>query len=154
MQQWFNNLARKEQLYLVVAAVFIVGYLYFQLIWSPLKGATQRVQQQNQVSSESLHNMQRMASEYKALQKSGAQANAQSDNLPSLIDTTVASNGLRMDRFQPSARGDVQVRFESASFNKLINWLADVEANGVTVKELSFSASDTPGIVSLSVRLK
>lgn len=156
MQKWFNNLESREQLMLVVCGFFVLIYLLYQLLWSPIVDKRDKLQLQNQAVMESLGNVRNLAAEYKALKQSGAAGKSPvGANLSRIVDTSVARNQLKMNRFQPSSSGDVQVRFENAVFNNIVAWLYELETDyAIDVKELSITPGAGSGLVNVSVRLQ
>jgi general secretion pathway protein M len=155
MKQWFNNLKRHEQLMLLGLSIVLLLYVIFTLLWQPLSESKQKLQQHNQQVAASLQTVKSLAAEYKQLSggKSGNQQQA-AGSLASLVDKAVADNQLTMSRFQPSASGDAQVRFENASFNAVLGWLYQMEYDyRVLVKDLSISKANAPGLVNVSVRV-
>ena len=155
MQQWFNGLERKEQLMLLLAAALVFLYVVFYLILTPMSASVAELNARNQQAQVSLQNVEALAQEYTQLQQSGAGKKSSKTNLTRLIDSTVKSNGLTMNRFQPSSSGDVQVRFENAEFNNILAWLHELEnGNAVLIKDLSVSPGSASGFVNVSVRLR
>jgi general secretion pathway protein M len=155
MQQWFKNLQRQEQLMVLLAATVTVAYLLFVLLWQPMAEAADTLQRQNEAARETLRTVQRLAAEYQQLQSAGAKAaDPSKQSITRLIDSSVKTNELTMERFQPSASGDVQVRFENAAFNKILAWLNQLEVDhGVIIKDLSISPGAANGLVNVSVRI-
>lgn len=155
MQQWFNRLKRNEQFMLLLAAALIFLYVVFFLILGPMSVSVSAMNVRNQQAQISLKNVKDMAKEYSVLQQSGAGKKTSKANLTRLIDSTVKTNDLTMNRFQPSSSGDVQVRFENAAFNNILAWLYELEnGNGVVIKDLSISPGSASGFVNVSVRLR
>lgn len=155
MQQWFNNLARKEQLLLLFCGALLVVYILFILILKPMSSSAEQLQLQNQQAAVTLTKVQKLAGEYKALSKINKPVTAKSQNLTRLIDSSVKKNQLVMGRFQPSSSGDVQVRFENAAFTSILGWLNELENDhGVMIKDLSVSPGSSSGLVNVSVRLR
>lgn len=155
IQQWFNNLKRSEQQILFVGGVLVLLYLLYVLLWQPTSAGIERLQQHNVVAAEQLQSVRALAAEYKQLKGSDGGGRSNNFNLQTLIDNTVSRNQLHVKRMQPSASGDVQVRFENAVFNKVVAWLYDLEvANGVVVKDLSINPGNGSGLVNVSVRLR
>lgn len=156
MEQWFNNLKRNEQLMLMVGGAFLLVYLLFMLLWQPVARSADNMQQQNEISRESLQKVRVLAEQYAKLKKSGTKGASGTDqSLTRTIDKTIKKNKLTMSRFQPSSSGDVQVRFENASFSNILAWLHELENDkGILVKDLSISPGVASGLVNISVRLR
>ncbi len=155
MQQWFNNLTRQEQLMLLLGGGAVVVYIIYVMLLQPMSEKAESLELQNTVAAETLASVKNLAAEYNQLKKSGAtSAGNQKSNLTRLIDTTVKSNNLVMQRFQPSSSGDIQVRLENAVFNDVVAWLGELELDHlVVIKDLSITPGQGSGIVNVSVRL-
>ena len=153
--QKFHQLKSHEQLMLVGCAALVLLYLLYLLLWSPLTAQREQWEQRNQVAQESLGKVRQLAGEYQALVKSGAKKSGASRvNLSRIVDSSVASNGLAMRRYQPSANGGAQVRFENVAFNNLIGWIHEIETqHRVLIKDLSITKGSAIGLVNASIRL-
>lgn len=150
-----QQLSLRDQAMLVVLAAAVLLYLLYQLAWHPLARANDDLARQNAAIAQSLANMNQLAAQYRELQQAGAASSTgQGETLAQLIDQTVASKGLHMSRFQPGSAGDVQVRFDNASFDQMLRWLDELEnRHGVVLRELGISPGAGPGLVNASVRL-
>lgn len=150
-----KQLSLRDQTMLVVLAAALLLYMLYQLLWHPLAKSNADLAQQNAAVAQSLANMNQLAAQYRELQKaSGPGSASQGETLTQLVDETVASNQLQMSRFQPGSSGDVQVRFDNASFDQVLRWLNELESkHGVTLREFGVSPGSGPGLVNVSVRL-
>ncbi len=155
MKQWFNNLRPHEQWMLLLTGILLVSYLLYALAWQPLKASQTSLAQKNTLASATLREVKRLSQEYLALKASGNSAKAASGgSLASIVDSSVAKNQLTMSRFQPSASGDAQVRFENAGFDAVLAWLHQIETeHGIAVRDLSISKGSATGLVNVSVRV-
>jgi general secretion pathway protein M len=155
MEKWFNNLESREQMILLAGGVCVGLYLLYLLLWNPIVSKRDDLIVQNQAVAQSLASVRGLAAEYKALKKSGAAGKSPvGSNLSRIVDSSVARNQLKMNRFQPSSSGDVQVRFENAVFNNIVGWLYELETEyAIEVKELSVTPGAAAGLVNVSVRL-
>ena len=155
MQQWFNSRSRSEQLILVLGAAAVLLYLIYVMLLRPMSTRVDNLTVQNQRAAESLQAVKQLASEYRQLEKSAGGKKSSGGNLTRVIDSSVKANQLVMSRFQPSSRGDVQVRFENAAFNNVLDWLHQLEnRHGVIVKDLSITPTGNSGYVNVSVRVR
>lgn len=154
MQQWFNNLPRREQLMLLIGGGAVLLYILFMLVLAPMSAAVSDMKRQNQAAAVTLAEVQQLAAEYQRLQQNSDRPRQSGGNLTRIIDSSVKNNQLTMSRFQPSSRGDVQVRFENAPFNNILAWLNEMEsAHGIMVKDLTVGPGAGTGLVNVSVRL-
>jgi general secretion pathway protein M len=150
-----QQLSLRDQAMLVLLAAALVLYMLYQTFWHPLAASNRNLAQQNESIAKSVANMSQLAAQYRELQKaSGPGSGSQGETLTQLVDETVASNQLHMSRFQPGSSGDVQVRFDNASFDQILRWLSELESkHGVTLREYGVSPGSGPGLVNVSVRL-
>jgi general secretion pathway protein M len=152
VQDWFNQLSRREQTYVLVAGIAVVLYVLYMGMLRPLEERRDSLSQQNQGVAASLANVQAMANELKQLRSGGAVARKR--NLNQLINTSTARHKIRPSRMQPNARGDVQVRFEDVDFAAVLRWLHQLEyVENVQIREVSINQGDRSGAVNASVRI-
>lgn len=153
LSRW-QQLSLRDQAMLILLGGVLALYLLYQLTWRPLAEANARLRLQNAAAEQSLQNVTRLAAEYRELQRASAHNQSQGQNLAQVVDQTVAANGLHMSRFQPGSGGDVQVRLDNASFDKVAQWLNQLESvHTVTIKELAVAPGSGSGLVNVSVRL-
>ena len=150
----FNQLARKEQYYLLGLALLLVPYLFYVLLLNPITVSNQQLQIANQIAKEKLQTVTSLATQYQQLTEKGA-GNTADVNLPRLIDRSLLRHKLTLKRMQPSSSGEIQLRFENVSFNHLVAWLYELESEySVIVKDASISPANDVGLVSSSIRLR
>ena len=154
LQQRFNQLNRKEQYYLMVLALLIVPYLVYVILWQPLANSNTQLLQANIVAQQQLSSVQQLAGQYNQLHSKDSGNNSRV-NLPQLINDSVLRHKLSLKRLQPSANGEIQLRFENVLFNNMVAWIYELESEyGVIVKDLSINPGNGVGLVSSSVRLR
>ena len=150
-----RQLSLRDQAMLVLLAAALLLYMLYQMLWHPLAAANRNLERQNAAVAQSVANMNQLAAQFRELQKANGPAAASGgETLTQLVDETVAANQLHMSRFQPGSSGDVQVRFDNASFDQILRWLHELEnKHGVTLREFGVSPGSGPGLVNVSVRL-
>ena len=154
MKDWFNQLEQREQLSLIILAAVLALYLLYMLVWSPLAQARDDLAEQNTRVAASLQRVDAMVSEILHLRDSGAAADRPQRNLTSLVNSSTSRAGLQVSRLQPNSRGEIQVRFEGASFDDLLTWLHDTEyREGLLVREVAVTQSGAAGLVNATVRI-
>ncbi len=149
----FRELSLRDQTMLVLLAIALAMYVFYQAAWRPLANANNTLERGNAGLRETVQSMTTLAAEYQQLRQAGAQGRATQETLAQLLDRTVAAQQLQMSRFQPGSTGDVQVRFDNSSFDQVARWLHQLESEGVTVRDLAISPGASTGLVSVSVRL-
>lgn len=149
----FRELSLRDQAMLVLLAIALALYVFYQAAWRPLATANDNLARSNAGLRESVQSITTLAAEYQQLRQAGAQGRATQETLAQLLDRTVAAQQLQMSRFQPGSTGDVQVRFDNSSFDQIARWLHQLESEGVTVRDLAISPGASTGLVNVSVRL-
>lgn len=156
MEKLFNSLSqfnRREQMTLLIGALLIASYILWLAILSPLKHKRDLLLQTTTNTQQSLGRVQLLARQYEVLSKQSNQTNMASD-ISGLIDSSLRDNGITMTSFTPGAGGEVRVRIDRIASDLLLQWLYDLEVKyHVSIRELSITASNDPGLVSINVRL-
>ena len=155
MKNWFLQFNQREQLSLLVLGFALGMYLLYMLVWSPLAGQRDRLEAQNRSVAASLERVDVMVSEVLQLRAvEGRSSGGRQRNLTSLINQSTARLQLAVTRLQPNSRGEIQVRFESAAFDDLLQWLNEMESReGLLVREASITQAGSSGRVNATVRL-
>lgn len=152
--QFFNKYNRREQILLLGLAVFLVLYIFWVAILSPLYAKRDNLIRTNAQASEDLGKIQIMAAQIQQLRNQGAQARSGGD-ISGVIDRSLQANGLRMDGYQPGPAGDVRVRLEAARYDALMQWLYDLEyTHGISILELSLAETRDVGLITVNLRLQ
>ena len=155
MKNWFLQFNQREQLSLLVLGFALGMYLLYMLVGSPLAGQRDRLEAQNRGVAASLERVDVMVSEVLQLRAvEGRSSGGRQRNLTSLINQSTARLQLAVTRLQPNSRGEIQVRFESAAFDDLLQWLNEMESReGLLVREASITQAGSSGRVNATVRL-
>ena len=155
MKNWFLQFDQREQMSLLVLGFALGMYLLYMLVWSPLAGQRDRLEAQNRGVAASLERVDVMVSEVLQLRAvEGRSSGGRQRNLTSLINQSTARLQLAVTRLQPNSRGEIQVRFESAAFDDLLQWLNEMESReGLLVREASITQAGSSGRVNATVRL-
>lgn len=153
MKEWFAKLDQREQLSLILLAIALLLYLLYILVWSPLDSRRDDLQVQNAAIAESRVRVDAMVSQLLELRKNGGQVGG-SRNLTSEINESTRRFNLPVMRLQPNSRGEIQVRIENAAFDKVMQWLYEVEyTKGLLVREASLTQAGAVGHVNITVRV-
>ncbi len=78
-----------------------------------------------------------------------------SGTLANFIDKAVRSQGLsgQLSQMSPVGSDEIRMRYKAVDFNRLVGFIAQVNSNGLDVKDIRISAADNPGIVDSSIVL-
>lgn len=151
MRQWFERLPARDQVAVLILAVFLAVFLLVKGIVLPLSQEQERLRLANHDVAAALSRVDAKASQLMALRtgESGVQR-----NLSSLITAASEAQGLQVQRLQPNSRGEVQVRFEGVDFDRLLQWFDQIEYDdNLVVIDVALSQGGRLGGVNATVRV-
>jgi len=145
---------RREQTTLLIGALLVALYLLWIAVLSPLTNKREQLIKTTTSTQQSLGRVQVLARQFEQLAQQSNQASVAGDNLSGLIDASLRDNGMTMSSFIPGTNGEVRVRIDKVATEPLMQWLYDLESKyHIAIRELSITASNDPGQVSINLRL-
>lgn len=145
---------RREQTTLLIGALLVALYILWMVLLSPLNAKREQLIKTTTSTQQSLGRVQVLARQLEQLAQQSNQASVANDNLSGLIDTSLRDNGMTMSSFIPGTNGEVRVRIDKVATEPLMQWLYDLESKyHIAIRELSITASNDPGQVSINLRL-
>ncbi len=145
---------RREQTTLFIGALLVALYLLWIAVLSPLNSKREQLIKTTTSTQQSLGRVQVLARQFEQLAQQSNQASLAGDNLSGLIDASLRENGMAMSSFIPGTNGEVRVRIDKVATEPLMQWLYDLESKyHIAIRELSITASNDPGQVSINLRL-
>jgi len=152
MKDFFLNMTRREQIYVLVMVAVVGLWLLFTLALNPAASARGAMRASNGSAIELLARVDAKATELMRLRQEGTTQN--NGSLVSAISRSSELAGLPVRRLQPNSRGEVQVRYEAVDYNDLARWLYQIElVEGLLVVEASITQAGRSGGVNASVRV-
>lgn len=157
LRQWISGLAPRERnLVYLAAGLAGIALLYFVLVL-PLSVASSKRASRIEQKTTDLAWMRQVAPQVAAAAAAGGtEAGSSSESLVVLVDRTGRQAGLGNAIRDQSPSGDqgLRLRLESASFDVLITWLANLQQqHGVSVDAATIDAAGAPGLVNASITL-
>ncbi len=78
-----------------------------------------------------------------------------SGTLANFVNQAVRRQGLteQLSDMSPIGSDEVRMRYSAVDFNRLVNFIAQVNSSGLDIKDIRISAADDPGIVDSSLVL-
>ncbi|MGQ3891292.1 type II secretion system protein GspM [Legionella sp. CNM-4043-24] len=151
MNAWWTNLSERDRWAAIAGVSFLLCYLFYLLIFSPLLSAVKTNRSQLQENRETLAWMKQVQQEL------GNHKNTQSITRNKLL--TVVSAQLGKEAFRPfsyqlqqTAQGDILLTFDSVPYNVFISWLWTLSQDyAITLDQFAIERSKTPGVVKVSV---
>lgn len=158
MKAWFESLAARERMLLILGAAVLVLLVFYLTIWSPMFERNATLKQAVAEQQETLDWMRQAAGKVKALKRTAgndAGVGLGGRSLLSVVDESARSGGLgaAIKRMEPDAAKGVKVWLEGASFDQMVLWLGglgrqyQVEISSITVEPQS------PGLVNARISL-
>ncbi len=155
--KWFQEQTRRDQIAIIICSVLVGVFLLWIVLIKPLSVAADRANESYQLTAESLARVKTLAASLKYYQTSAAtRPRAQQISIQGAVNTSVQSAGLSFTSLVPSANGEeASVRFESASYKNIIQWLHSLESiYDIQIASLNLTAGIQPGQVSVNIRLR
>lgn len=160
MKDWFENLEKREQLFVGIGGVVTAIILFWAVVWMPLDRKHNSLAQGVSNWKASLADLQAVAANLKSGPDGGASTSRAglNDSPVVIVDQTLRERGLNntVKRQQPSPNG-IRVEFEDVAFDQLVVWLGDLNARyGMEVQagSMTLSSQAAPGRINASLTLE
>jgi general secretion pathway protein M len=155
LASWYATQSPRDQRVLVIGCV-VVALILLVGIFLPLQRKLREADSALQQQQADLEWMTQVGPALAAAGP-GPAAVATADSLVVLVDTSARESGLgqALTGTQPAGDGSMRVQLEGADFNAVTNWVSRLSTqHGVRVEAATITASNSPGIVSATVRLR
>ena len=158
MKAWFEDLAQREQIAVLTAAIFIAFALFYFTLWVPLDRS-------QTATASGVATWERAIVELRSIKAIRGPAAGTAPRTPSnlslvvVVDTTLRERELygALQRSQPTGPNGIRLEFKDVAFDDLIRWLGDVGGlHGMQVQSgnFSMSAQNIPGRVNASLNIE
>jgi general secretion pathway protein M len=131
MQDWWLQLAPRERILVAVCGVLVVLALIWSLGIQPLYQNTAKLEEQVAEKQGQLANYQELAAQIipGGNSQSSGQPNS-NESIVVIIDRTTREWALAsfLKRNQPEGNGNVRLRLEGAPFDKVVEWLGQLNS--------------------------
>ena len=160
MRNWYETLEVREQVFVLIGAVFVVIALVYILLWTPLDKSHKQVAASVSDWERSLVELRPLRSMASTGSTGTTRFTASSQQAPIIIvDQTLRSRGLETfrRRSQPTANNGIRVEFENVAFDELVLWLGDLGAQHdlhVQAGSMSIQTQAGPGRINASLTLE
>lgn len=154
---WFYQQSRRDQIALIICAVFLVIYLLWIAVLKPLDQRAEMATTRQQATAASLARVKVMVATLEEHQRRTVeQPRQQEQSMANLLDTSTRASGLRTTSMDPSADGQTAaIRFDDAELSSVLQWLYELETTyRVQIEYLSLIAANEPGRVMATVRVR
>lgn len=155
MKDFLSKFNSREKTIVTLAAVTLLGLLVHALILDPYN---QRQLQLNEALEKGGIDLLWIKSAVARLPLNSGRSQAPEfeGSLANLIDIEVRSLDLNsfLAQMTPINDDEIRIRYKSINFNRLLNFIAQVNSQGLRVKDLRINASDKPSDVDCSLVLE
>ena len=152
MKNWFYSKEAHERQIIIVLGVLVSLSLIYLLIWAPVSDSYQQNSSKVKAQRELLSWMKKNSAEIIRLRSSAKGSTRKATGpLLSTIDRTIKSAGLgvAMKRLEPKGGNRVQIWFEQAGFDALINWVGSVATTyGINIESINIERQEQAGKVN------
>lgn len=157
MIDWFRSLQKREQYILLAGAAFVVFAIAYTLVWEPLADGASNYRSDIERQRSLLAEYARVrATRPAAAAATPRRPAASNQSLTLVVANTLGAKGLS-NAYKSSAdagNDSLRVALEDASFDSVIEWLADLESqHGIEVQSGSFSERRESGRIDSSLVL-
>ena len=151
---WDGLSAQERKLVTALAAV-IGAFLLYLILWAPMQRELTRLRASVPQDRAKLIVMRAQAVQAQQL-RAKAPAGTRGGGLLSTIEQSAGTRGLRQSvaRIEPEGQTGARVFFDEVSFNELVAWLADLQAQGIRVESATVQRRPAAGIVNARVLLR
>jgi len=155
MKDLLSKINSREKTILTLAAITLLGLLIHALIIEPFSQKqlelSEAIEQGNidlKWMQSAVYQLPRGNDLTRALKFEGSLAN--------LIDKEVRSQNLStfLTQMTPISDDEIRIRYKGINFNRLLSFIAQVNSQGLKVKDLRINATDKPGDVDCSLVLE
>ncbi len=152
LEQKYHALTERDRLSLNVLVIFLLSYLFYQMVLSPslayLTSASQSYERQ-------LESYEWMVAQEPLVKEMLVDTSAEREgSLLSVASSTAKKHNLNFSRFEPLDGDRVRLRLEQVKFNDIVSWLTELETEkGVSAVDISLDSA-SPGYVSVRLTLQ
>lgn len=155
MKELLSKFSLREKTILMLAAISLVGLLIHALIIEPFN---QKQLELNEALEQGNIDLKWMQSAVYQLPRGNILTRGLDfeGSLANLIDQEVRSQDLStfLTQMTPINDDEIRVRYKDINFNRLLSFIARVNSQGLTVKDLRINSTDKPGDVDCSLVLE
>jgi type II secretory pathway component PulM len=155
MMDWMNKLNARERRFVTLGGIAAIAILLLGILL-PLNSSVSKANQRIEQKRADLAFMQGAAPEVASAGPPIA-GGTNGQSLVVLVDTSARESGLgaSLNSSQPSGDKALRVRFERASFDLMVGWLARLaQQHGVNVESAEIEGAGEPGLVNASLVLR
>lgn len=146
LSTWFQSLTDSEQKLIKFASGFFVIFILFFVVSSIQSGMSDSERKLKQQQDLNTWALQQIA----IIKSAGGQKVQSSGSLTQVINSTSRKYNINIARLQPQKNDLVKVGLDDIGFNRLMQWLQELQVrHGVIVENIDFAVADEQGKVKV-----
>ena len=152
MARWMAQYSSREKTIGVLALVVLVGLSLHALLIEPYQLRVETVRAELEQQSIDLNWMKSVVTRLPAT--GGTLPSGKiNGSLANFIDQAVREQGLsgQLSQMTPVGSDAIRMRYSGVEFNRLIDFIAYINSNGLEVKDIRISSGENLGIVDSSI---
>lgn len=151
-RRW-QRLATRERLALGLLATFLVVVLFYLWLWLPAQRHAAAAREHYQTQRELYAYLEQNSELARQMGRGGEEVMLAPEELQGLVTQSAQQSNLRIESFDSGSNGGLQVSLPGASYTLLLRWLAELQALGVSLSEVSLERAGE-GLVDARVGLR
>lgn len=155
MKDYLSKLSSREKSIVTLAAMVLLGMLVHALVIEPYM---EKKIELDEAIEQGRIDLKWMQSAVYELPQGGASSSSNEfeGSLANLINKLVKSQNLDsfLTQMTPVSDDEIRIRYKSINFNRLLNFIAQVNRQGLKVKDIRINASDKAALVDCSLVLE
>lgn len=151
--EWWAQASSRDQLALIFGGGALGLYILIMVVLVPIQDMRVKEETKNNALRNSLENVRGLAAQVMAQKNPGAQK-GNAGSLEKTVQQSFSAKGLQVASMSASGDDGVRLRFDNVPFEKIVEWLYEVEiTHNFRVKDLSVTSAANPGLVSVNLRI-
>ncbi len=152
-KEWWAQASSRDQIALIFGGGALALYILIMVVLVPVQNMREQEETKNNALRNSLENVRGLAAQVMALKNPGAEK-GNSSTLEKTVQQSFSAKGLQVASMSASGDNGVRLRFDDVPFEKILEWLYDMEiTHNFRVKDLSVTSAANPGLVSVNLRI-
>ncbi len=156
LARW-RALQPRERVALVIAAVTLGGFLFFDLLWIPVQHELHELRIAVPRDRTRLTVMRAQALQIAQLRATGKTGHVSGGAILATVEQSATAYGLRqqLTQLEPDGANGARLVLQGTSFNTLVTWLSTLQSQyGIRTASAAISAKGSPGIVDARLELR
>jgi type II secretory pathway component PulM len=155
MSEWLARYSPREKMIVALALLTMLVIGVHSLVIEPYQLRVAELQRELEQQRADLDWMKSAVLRLPAAAAAAASTVQIDGTLANFVDQAVRKQGLsgQLTQMSPVGSDEIRMRYSAVDFNRLITFIAQVNASGLDVKDIRISPGDIPGIVDSNIVL-